>query len=302
MSASSAPPLHRFPMFRTSDSEELRRLASKLLGSVRLDLSNTDHFRTLVNLIELEEIGLAFAATSCGLTRALSDDGLWNACGDTGAAHPLLCLAAVLEKAAPAEVILMVGFGQGVDAVVIQVLPGIAQRKAKPVESTLARGLAEPSYVRYLSHSGLLDVDFGMRAERDNRTAHTVAYRKRRAITGFVGGRCGACGTIQFPRSRVCVNPDCRAADSQDEYRLADSTGRVKSFTEDWQAFSPRPPLIYGNVEFAGGGNLLMEMTDVAPGQLAAGLPVSFVFRIKDRDSLRGFRRYFWKAAPVHRG
>src|SRR5215475_9427113 len=68
MSASSALPLHRFPMFRTSDSEELRRLASKLLGSVRLDLTDTDHFRTLVNLIDLEEIGLAFAATSCGLT------------------------------------------------------------------------------------------------------------------------------------------------------------------------------------------------------------------------------------------
>jgi AraC-like DNA-binding protein len=55
-------------MFRTSNSEELRRLASKLLGSVRLDLSKTDHFRTLVNVIELEEVGLAFAATSCGLT------------------------------------------------------------------------------------------------------------------------------------------------------------------------------------------------------------------------------------------
>jgi AraC-like DNA-binding protein len=68
MSASSAPPLHRFPMFRTSDTEELRRLASKLLGAVRLDLTNTEHFRTLVNLIDLEEIGLAFGATSCGLT------------------------------------------------------------------------------------------------------------------------------------------------------------------------------------------------------------------------------------------
>jgi AraC-like DNA-binding protein len=68
MPLGSPTPLHRFPMFHTSDSEELRRLASKLLGSVRLDLTSTDHFRTLVNLIDLEEIGLAFAATSCGLT------------------------------------------------------------------------------------------------------------------------------------------------------------------------------------------------------------------------------------------
>ena len=35
---------------------------------------------------------------------------------------------------------------------------------------------------------GLLDVDFGMRAERDNRTAQTVAWRKHRALSAFVGG------------------------------------------------------------------------------------------------------------------
>jgi AraC-like DNA-binding protein len=68
MSASSALPLHRYPMFRTSDAEELRRLASTLLGAVRLDLTNTDHFRALINLIDLGEIGLAFGATSSGLT------------------------------------------------------------------------------------------------------------------------------------------------------------------------------------------------------------------------------------------
>jgi AraC-like DNA-binding protein len=68
MPARSPTPLHRFPMFRTSDSEELRRLGSALLGAERIELANVERFRTLVNLIELEEIGLAFAATSCGLT------------------------------------------------------------------------------------------------------------------------------------------------------------------------------------------------------------------------------------------
>jgi hypothetical protein len=29
------------------------------------------------------------------------------------------------------------------------------------------------------------------------------------------------------------------------------------------------------------------------------GLPVRFMFRIKDFDGIRGFRRYFWKAVPV---
>jgi AraC-like DNA-binding protein len=68
MSACSPTPLHRFPIFHTSDSEELRRLGSALLGAERIELANIERFHTLVNLIELEEIGLAYAATSCGLT------------------------------------------------------------------------------------------------------------------------------------------------------------------------------------------------------------------------------------------
>ena len=92
-------------------------------------------------------------------------------------------------------------------------------------------------------------------------------WRKSRQVTGFVGGRCSACQTAQFPKSRVCVNPACRKTDTQEDLRLADLLGRVKSFTEDWQAYAASPPAMYGNVEFAGGGNLLMEITDAGPGK-----------------------------------
>jgi uncharacterized OB-fold protein len=95
------------------------------------------------------------------------------------------------------------------------------------------------------------------------------------------------------------VNPECRAADAQSPYRLAESRGRVKTFTEDWQAYAARPPYIYGNVEFSEGGNLLMEFTDLDSGGIKIDDPVRFVFRIKDQDPARGFRRYFWKAAKA---
>ena len=208
-------------------------------------------------------------------------------------------LAAVLETARPGEHIVVVGFGQGVDVLVLRAEAALAKRRARPVAETLARATEEQSYVRYLAHAGLLDVDFGMRAERDNRTAHSVAYRKRRAVSGFVGGRCQASQTVQYPRSRVCVNPQCRATDTQEDYRLADGAGRVKSFTEDWQAFSPRPPACYGNVEFDAGGNLFMELADFEPGELQVNARVRFVFRIKDHDRARSFRRYFWKAVQA---
>ena len=230
------------------------------------------------------------------LTNARLQDNLRADCGDTGTAHPLLMLAAVLEVAAPGENILVVGFGQGADALVLRVPSGRAPTLHRPVSEALQRRKEEVSYTRYLAHRDLLDVDFGMRSERDNRTAHSTAWRKHRQITGFVGGKCSGCGTVQYPLSRVCVNPECRKADLQMDFRLADTTGRVKTFTEDWQAYSPRPPAIYGNVEFEPGGNLLMEMTDLETGELQVGDRVRFVFRIKDIDRVRAFRRYFWKA------
>jgi uncharacterized OB-fold protein len=163
----------------------------------------------------------------------------------------------------------------------------------------LASGVADGNYLRYLSHRGLLKMDWGKRAERDVRTAQSAYYRERDQVSGFVGGRCTACGTIQFPRTRACVNPECRKFETQAPHPFADLTGTVKSFTEDWQAYSQAPPLIYGNVSFEGGANIFMQFTDAASGEVAVGDAVSMHFRIKDIDRNRGFQRYFWKAVPV---
>jgi 3-hydroxy-3-methylglutaryl CoA synthase len=237
-------------------------------------------------------------AELAGLSAAHRNESVLFESGDAGAALPLLLLAAAFECADPGDLIVAVGIGQGVDAMLVRVERG-ARGAAPAVSNALREHREESSYVRYLSHRGLLDVDFGMRAERDQRTAHSVAYRKRDAVSAFKGGRCEACGTVQFPRARVCVNPECGALDRQTPYRLAESRGRLKTFTEDWQAYARRPPYVYGNVEFAEGGNLFMEITDTEPGELAVNDPMRFVYRIKDEDRPRGFRRYFWKAAKV---
>ena len=155
------------------------------------------------------------------------------------------------------------------------------------------------SYTRYLSSKQLLDVDWGMRAERDNRTAMSVYYRKRKSINAFIGGRCDSCKTIQYPMAKLCVDPECGAYETQQEYCLQNESAQVKSFTEDWLGHSTNPPLKYGNVQFDNGANVMMEFTDFEVGELAVDVKVTPRFRIKDIDQLRGFRRYFWKAAPA---
>jgi 3-hydroxy-3-methylglutaryl CoA synthase len=239
-------------------------------------------------------------ARTAGLPEQSVGDDLRTTCGDIGVPHVLLLLAAALESAKPDDVLVVVAFGQGCDALVLRATGRIAERRARQgCAHALASGVADREYLRYLAHSGLVEMDWGMRAERDNRTSPAVAWRKHRDVTAFVGGRCGMCGTVQFPRARACVNPECRAFDTQTPYPLAESHGTVKTFTEDWLAFTRSPPHVYGNVALDAGCNVFTEFSDTAPGELAVGAPVRFVFRIKDIDAVRGFRRYFWKATPV---
>ena len=64
--------------------------------------------------------------------------------------------------------------------------------------------------------------------------------------------------------------------------------------------FSLKNTQAYGvEATLEGGGRVLMEFADTDPGELAVGLPLRMVYRVKEFDRQRGFRRYFWKATPV---
>jgi uncharacterized OB-fold protein len=95
------------------------------------------------------------------------------------------------------------------------------------------------------------------------------------------------------------VNPACQAQDSLQPTSLVDVPARVLSHTSDFLAYTPHPPFQFGHIDFEGGARVLMEFADTDDGELQPGLPVRMVYRIKEFDAKRGFRRYFWKATPV---
>jgi 3-hydroxy-3-methylglutaryl CoA synthase/uncharacterized OB-fold protein len=244
---------------------------------------------------------LAAIAKTCGIVGAQLVDPLDQECGNTGSAHALLMLCHALESAGPGEKILLLNVAQGAQGLLFETTDAIAGWKpASTVRAQLASGFEDDNYLRFLSFCGEIDVDWGIRAERDNRTALSAFNRHRRTITSFVGGICSACGTRQFPKGQCCVNPQCRRFDTLVDEPFQHKIGKVRSFTEDWLAVSANPPMMYGNVGFEDGGVVMMELADFEPGQLAVGTPVRFVFRIKDRDPKRHFHRYFWKAAPTN--
>ncbi|HXC79233.1 MAG TPA: OB-fold domain-containing protein [Candidatus Acidoferrum sp.] len=271
------------------------RLVATVLNRTGVRAQDIAHFCFPCTLPKVPET----VAKLIGVPEGSISNNLMARCGDTGAAHPLLMLINTLETAKPGEKILVIGFGQGGDALIFEVTDAIIPYRVRGTGA--AKWLARRSlcpYARYLVLNGLLKIGAGIRAEADKGTAMTAAYRHRDFLTGFEGGRCTVCGTLQIPRTRTCANPDCHAVDSQQSHPFAESVGRVVSFTSDNLTYSPDPPAIYGMIDFDGGGRLMMDFTNVIKDDVQIGTPMRMVFRIKDHDSRRAFSRYFWKAAP----
>jgi 3-hydroxy-3-methylglutaryl CoA synthase/NAD(P)-dependent dehydrogenase (short-subunit alcohol dehydrogenase family)/putative sterol carrier protein len=227
-------------------------------------------------------------------------DNLHEVCGETGAAHPFLMMTRALEEARPGERIVVVGFGQGAQALCFEVTEQIDELAPRNgLKGTLENRKATDNYPKFLKFRDLIQTEMGIRAEAPTQTATTVLYRKNKMILGLVGGRCRECGTPQFPKADICVNPACGAYHSQDDYEFADVPASVKTFTGDMLSVSVDPPAIYGMVQFEGGGRFMADFTDCELGELKVGLPVRMAFKRKGVDRERGFSNYFWKAVPV---
>ena len=71
--------------------------------------------------------------------------------------------------------------------------------------------IEDSSYLRMLSFQGSVELEWGMRSEKEVKTALTEQYRSQQQLGAFNAGKCGKCGVIQFPQLSYCVNPECNA-------------------------------------------------------------------------------------------
>ncbi len=241
---------------------------------------------------------IAAVAKSVGLAEHCIADNLQENCGNTGVAHALMLLAQVLETAIKGDVILVAGFGQGCDALLFR---ATGERPAgHGVAGHLARRYEETNYQKFMAFNNLVTMEHGLRAEADKGTGLSTHFRNKEMSQGMIGGKCSVCGTAQFPKTNVCANPNCNAVESQEPEPFADASAKINSYTADKLTYSMDPPAYYGMVQFDKGGRLMMDFTDITPGSdVSVDMAMRMMFRVKDYDTLRGFRRYFWKAVPA---
>jgi len=224
---------------------------------------------------------------------------LLNSVGEIGTGSPLLSLVAMLEKAQPDDQILIVSYGNGAEALLFKVTHEIERLKDKSLLKRYLDSRQElTSYEKYLVFRGIVPVETGFDEEVAS-TRLPLTWRERKTILAFYGSRCKRCGTPQYPPQRICVNPECRAIGEMEPYRFSDKRGRLFSYTQDYASSSINPPLIYGVVDFEGGGRFILEITDCRPGSIELNMPVEMTFRKKYVDRLRGIHGYFWKARPL---
>lgn len=235
-------------------------------------------------------------AKACGLKAANPCEEIALKAGDLGAAMPLFGLALALDRASPGDRLLLAGFGNGADVLVLEVTgPGNGTASA-----ALTQGAVLNSYSRFLSLTGALALDWGPRAEVNQKVAASTLLRHGRDMHGFVGGR-DAGGNVQFPKTPVPVRPDATGPEVYADVVLRDVPARVVSITADRLNFTPDPPFHFGLVQFENGARLTMEHCDVEGPAPEVGDALRMRFRIKAIDRQRQMRSYFWKAAPLAR-
>jgi len=223
--------------------------------------------------------------------KAQLQDTLWMLLGDVGTTQPLLLLAAALEQAKPGELILLVSYGDGADAILLRATDQLARyTSAASVVAQVERKRLLPSYGKYARFRGLIRGE----TVRDDLSTPVVLFRDRRTVLSLHGGKCPSCGTVQFPRHRVCI--ECGHRDGLEEVKLA-RRGTLFTFTNDYIHDSPDAPTTHGVVELDGGARVYLQLTDVDADQVEVDMPVELTFRKYHEGS--GIQNYFWKARPA---
>lgn len=221
--------------------------------------------------------------------------------GESGVSSPLILLSAMLEEAKPGDRILVASYGNGVEAISFQVTPEIEKVKnRKKLQKAIDAGKDMPSYERYCVFRNILPAEPAIGDGEIAHTQLTLAWRERKAILGLYGSRCTRCNTPQYPPQRICVNPECGAIDEMEDYCFADKRGTLFSYTQDFGSATLNPPLLYGIIDFEGGGRFIFELTDCEPDMVKTGLPVKMMLRRKYIDEKQGVMGYFWKAVFVN--
>ncbi|MBW1829466.1 MAG: 3-hydroxy-3-methylglutaryl CoA synthase [Deltaproteobacteria bacterium] len=215
--------------------------------------------------------------------------------GNTGAAYSLQLLAAALEDAKPGDKIVLASYGNGADAILLQVTDNIDKLKNKDLmKGLLASKKQVPDYVTYLRWRGHLDTA-AQHARPTPVSSGVDLWRENEGIIPFHGQKCTECGHIEWPPQRICSK--CQALDKHEPVRLSDKRAKLFTHSKDMITDQFDIPMIYSAINFEGGGRMITTVTDKDVEEIHNGMDLEMTFRKK--FCTEGHTMYMWKAMPI---
>lgn len=212
--------------------------------------------------------------------------------GAMGAAEPLLLALRALEDADPGAHVLVVGFGNGAEAVVLRATEALAQARTRvAVTADIKANSRTLPYTRYLRHRGLLAAESEV---VEPLASQALTAREAASLYRLEGLVCGKCDAIQFPKRAVCWR--CGAREGFDTTTLG-RTGSLFTYTAGTLYPTPDVATIMGVAQLDGEGRFYTQLTEALPEEVSVGMQVELVFRLMHRGG--GFNNYFWKLRPV---
>ncbi|GHJ15995.1 zinc ribbon domain-containing protein [Micromonospora sp. AKA38] len=277
------------------------RFTAEILVAAGLDAARRALAEASLDTVDQVVVSSSNPRAATALRRALGGSGqdaaIERATGFTGAAHPGLLLAAALDEAPPGQSILLLSATEGADAFVLRVGAGVRAARGGPSVRAQLAARQRLGYGRYLRWRGLLDVQGPARPAAPAPAAPPM-HRRAGWKYRLEGSRCDACGRVTTPPGRVCASCGVDGSGAATaKVSLRDRTARVVSATRDHLTTMPEPEVAIVVADVDGGGRLSAYATDVPPGDVVVGMPMTPTFRrLWTTDSIHN---YFWKLRPA---
>ena len=217
--------------------------------------------------------------------------------GDLGTPMSFILLIGTLRRPKPDAKIIMAGFGDGADAILMQVRDRDALRNLGKTRMGFIGHQKSmknlKNYNKFLEFKEVLEKD---RYKR--KSSAVLIWRDTASVYKWYGVKCKNCGTIQYPDMlRSCYV--CRADDQLERVKLA-FKGTIFTFTLDHLVGgtylnTPVPRCV---IDLDGGGRVLLNMTEIEKPEenVQIGMRVELTFR-KEHEGAE-FKNYYWKCRP----
>lgn len=230
-------------------------------------------------------------------SQGVAQNGLFFQVGDTGTSMPFMLLISALKRPKEAAKIILAGFGDGADAILMH----IQDRKAVRELSKNHMGIVGHQKSMSLLKNYNIFIENRQYLEKDRFTRKSSAvtlWRDTDSVYKMYGLKCKNCGTVQYPtNARSCVV--CRA-DDQLELKKLSLSGTVFTYTLDHLVGgtyldTPIPRCV---IDLDDGGRVLLNMTEIERPEenVKIGMKVELTFRRIHEGG--EFKNYYYKCRP----